>query len=281
MISLFLAGALLVRLSQAEPASLKRIDGVVTAAIDRGDIPGAVVLISHRGKILYRKAFGNRAKLPEVEPMTLNTVFDLASLTKPIATASSVMLLVERGKLKLNSPVATYWPAFTGKGKENITLENLLLHTSGLIADNPVADYQKGPAKASENICDLKPLAGPGERFIYSDVNYIVLGEIVARVSGKPLDQFAAENIFRPLELRDTGFKPAAELKGRCAQPKNATANGYAAWFTIRARHCSVASPVMQDYSALPTIWQSLRNVCSMVGHTIRKQSFSLKRCSR
>jgi uncharacterized protein YbbC (DUF1343 family)/CubicO group peptidase (beta-lactamase class C family) len=149
--------------------------------------------------------------------MTIDTIFDLASLTKVVATATSVMILVERGLVRLGDPVARYLPEFAETGKKNITVEQLLIHRSGLIADNEIKDYEQGPAAALENIWKLAPLAEAGSKFIYSDVNYIVLAELVKRVSGKPIDEFAAENIFRPLGMKDTGYKPAASLKSRVA----------------------------------------------------------------
>jgi uncharacterized protein YbbC (DUF1343 family)/CubicO group peptidase (beta-lactamase class C family) len=200
-----------------DPARLARIDEAVKDGIARGNCPGAVVLVVHQGRVVYRKAFGDRAKQPEAVPMTVDTVFDLASLTKPLATASSVMLLVERGKLRLSDPVAKYLPDFAAKGKDKITLEHLLLHTSGLIADNPVRDYEDGHDKAIERICRLEPLAAPGARFLYSDVNYIALGEIVGRVAGVPLDEFARDNVFKPLGMSATGFRLKGELKDRAA----------------------------------------------------------------
>jgi uncharacterized protein YbbC (DUF1343 family)/CubicO group peptidase (beta-lactamase class C family) len=196
---------------------LDRIDGVVNQAIDKGELPGAVVLIVHRGHVVFRKAYGLRSKQPEKLPMTPDTVFDLASLTKPIATATSVMLLVEQGKLSVSDPVAKHLPAFAAKGKDKITVEQLLLHTSGLIADNPVADYQDGKKKALERICDLEPQTEPGTRFTYSDVNYILLGEIVQRLTDTPLNEFAQKHIFKPLGMTETAFLPPDALKERAA----------------------------------------------------------------
>jgi uncharacterized protein YbbC (DUF1343 family)/CubicO group peptidase (beta-lactamase class C family) len=196
---------------------LDRIDGAVKAAVERGDLPGAVVLVLHRDKVVFRRAYGLRSKKPAEVPMTDDTVFDLASLTKPIATATSVMLLVEQGKLRISDPVAQHLPAFAAKGKDKITIEQLLLHTSGLIADNPVADYKDGRDKAIQRICDLEPTQSPGTKFVYSDVNFIVLGEIVAKLSGKPLAEFAKANVFTPLGMSETGYKPDDALKKRCA----------------------------------------------------------------
>src|SRR5262249_12393125 len=159
-----------------------RIDGAVKAAIEKGDLPGAVVLVLHRDKVIFRRAYGLRSKKPTEVAMTTDTVFDLASLTKPIATATSLMLLAEQGKVGVTDPVAKYLPAFAAKGKEKITIEQLLLHVSGLIADNAVADYKDGRDKAIERIYDLAPTQAPGSKFVYSDVNFIVLGELVAKV---------------------------------------------------------------------------------------------------
>src|SRR5947207_10293380 len=144
-----------------DPDRLARIDGVLAQAIERGNLPGAVVLIQQRGQIVFRKAYGLRSKQPSPTPMTLDTVFDLASLTKPLATATSVMILVEQGQLRLSDRVAQYLPAFGQNGKEKITVEQLLLHTSGLIADNPETDYQDGRSKSLERIYQLTPEAEP------------------------------------------------------------------------------------------------------------------------
>jgi CubicO group peptidase (beta-lactamase class C family) len=201
----------------ASAARLNRIDAVVEQSLKRGDAPGAVVLITHRGKVIFRRAYGLRSKLPAETPMTVDTVFDLASLTKPLATASSIMLLVEQGKLRPSDTVARHLPAFAAKGKDKITIEQLLLHTSGLIADNPVSDYADGREKAIQRICDLAPASAPGARFVYSDLNYILLGEIVERLSGMPLDEFAKKNLFAPLGLTTMGYKPDASLKDRFA----------------------------------------------------------------
>jgi uncharacterized protein YbbC (DUF1343 family)/CubicO group peptidase (beta-lactamase class C family) len=211
-------------LPQAAPADagmdagrLARIDDVVEGAIKRGQLPGAVVLVARDGKVVFRKTYGSRSKQPADIPMTPDTVFDLASLTKPLATATPVMLLLERGKLRLTDPAAQYVPEFGRNGKDKITLEQLLLHTSGLIADNSVNDYADGPRKAFERIHELTPTTEPGSRFVYSDVGFMVLGEIVERVSGESLDAFAHKNVFAPLGLRETTFKPGKELAGRAA----------------------------------------------------------------
>ena len=196
---------------------LAYIDEAVNAEIAKKQLPGAVVLVGRQGKIVYRKAFGNRALEPNIEAMTPDTIFDLASLTKVVATATSVMILVERGKIRLGDPVSRYIPEFGEMGKKNITVEQLLTHRSGLIPDNAIEDYHHGSEKAWENIWKLAPIAEVGSKFIYSDVNFEVLGELVHRISGKPLNEFAAENIYRPLGMKDSGYTPAKNLQARIA----------------------------------------------------------------
>ena len=196
---------------------LGRIDGAVQRAVDRGEIPGAVVLVARRGRVAFRKAYGRRAKQPAAAPMTADTVFDLASLTKPVATATAVMQLVEQGRFSPADPVRRYWPEFAAAGKGRVTVEQLLLHTSGLVADNPEADFRDGKAKALERIAALEPVNPAGSKFVYSDVNYIVLGELVERLTKTPLDAYTREHVFAPLGMADTGFRPGPKLRERCA----------------------------------------------------------------
>ncbi len=217
LIACFLVTAA-ARAAEPFPAeAAARIDDAVGQALRRGELPGAVVLIVHRDAVVFRKAYGLRSRQPTEVPMTADTVFDLASLTKPVATATSLMLLVEQGKLRPSDRVAQYLPAFGQNGKDRITVEQLLLHTSGLEADNPLTDYQGGREKALDRIYALKLEAEPGSRFRYSDLNYIVLGELVGRVAGVPLDRFAQEHIFAPLGMDDTAFLPGERLRARAA----------------------------------------------------------------
>lgn len=193
------------------------VDSAVEAAIKRGDCPGAVVLVLHKDEVALRKAYGLRAVEPAKLPMTADTIFDMASLTKPMATGTSIMLLIEQGKLKPEDKVAKHWPAFAANGKDDVTIAHLLLHTSGLTADNAVADYADGREKALERITALKLEAPPGTRFKYSDVGFIVLGELVEKVGGLPVDQFAKKHVFDPLKMTDTVFLPNDALKKRIA----------------------------------------------------------------
>jgi len=196
---------------------LNRIDDAVADSIDRGDCPGAVVLVLHNDQVVFRKAYGNRALAPEKVPMTEDTVFDMASITKPVATATSAFILIEQGKLRLSEKVSTYWPEFAANRKDAVTVEHLLVHTSGLTADNSLADYKDGKAESLKKIAALPLEAEPGTRFRYSDVGFIVLGELVERLSGMPEDEFARKHIFEPLGMSRTGFRPASDVKVKCA----------------------------------------------------------------
>ncbi len=200
-----------------DSAQLARIDDIVAQGIADKRMPGCVVCIGRRGKIVLLKAFGNKQLRPSEAPMTTDTLFDMASITKPVATATSIMLLVERGQLKLGQPVADLFPDFAANDKGEITIFDLLTHQSGLLPDNSLADYQNGREEALEKIFALKLQAPLGSRFIYSDVNFILLGEIVRKVSGKSVHEFSRENIYQPLGMNETGYLPADELKQRAA----------------------------------------------------------------
>jgi len=201
----------------SEEDRFANLDAIVQQAVDRGEIPGAVLVVGHGGKVVHRKAFGWRVLEPHRQPMTLDTIFDLASLTKPIATAPAVMRLVERGQVRLNDPVAKYIPEFARNGKQDITIRQLLTHFSGLPPDLDLKTPWRGYAQALQLACDSQPVVPPGSRFLYSDINYIVLGELVARVSAAPLDQYAMAHIFLPLKMETTRFLPPAEWRPRIA----------------------------------------------------------------
>ena len=206
---------------------LARIDGVVLEAVAGGQLPGAVVLVTNRGRIVYRKAFGLRAVRPAPEPMTVDTIFDLASLTKAVATAPSVMALVEDGAVRLRDRVSRYLPGFELHGKESVTVEHLLTHVSGLRPDLPLEEEFEGTDEALRRVFAERLEAPPGEAFIYSDLNFVLLGEIVRRVSGLPLDAFAADRLFDPLGMGDTSFRPDADLVARIAPTEACTPLGW------------------------------------------------------
>lgn len=219
-----LAQTITAQLPQTAPAAvgmsaerLARMDQVIQASIEKKELPGAVVLVVRHGRIAWRKAYGSRAVEPPREAMTVDTIFDLASLTKIVATATSIMILVEQGKVRLSDPVVTFIPEMKGGGRDAITIEQLLTHTAGFAPDFDLRERWTGYDEAIKRLY-REPLRNqPGARFVYSDINYIALGEVVHRVSGQTLDQFARGNIFVPLGMRDTGFNPDARLRSRIA----------------------------------------------------------------
>ena len=198
-------------------SSLAAMDSVIADEIAKGRLPGAVVFAGRKGRLVWQKTYGSRAVDPAREPMTPDTMFDVASLTKVVATATSIMILVERGKLRLNDPVSLHIPELKGDGRERVTIEQLLTHVSGYAPDFDLRERWSGHDEAFKRLV-AEPLRNPpGTRFTYSDIGFIALGEVVGRVSGMPLDQFAKKNIFEPLKMRDTGFRPAANLQTRIA----------------------------------------------------------------
>jgi CubicO group peptidase (beta-lactamase class C family) len=167
---------------------LSVIDEVIQDAIQAGQIPGAVVLVGHDGRVAYRKAYGYRALEPRREPMTVSTIFDIASLTKVVATTISVMQLIEDGKVRPNDAVAKYLPEFAKNGKEDITVRQLLTHYSGLEPDLDLKAPWEGKATAYGMAYAETPQDPPGARFVYSDINFVTLGALVEQVSGMTLD---------------------------------------------------------------------------------------------
>jgi uncharacterized protein YbbC (DUF1343 family)/CubicO group peptidase (beta-lactamase class C family) len=212
------------RLKVVQPSSvavsaqkLAAIDIEVESEVKQHHLPGAVVLVARNGGVVWRKAYGSRAVEPAREAMTAGTIFDVASLTKVVATATSIMILVERGKVRLSDPLSNYIPEITGEGKERITIELLLTHRAGYAPDFDLKERWTGYDEAIKRL-QREPLRNPpGAKFIYSDINDIALGEVVHRASGLTLDEFARRNIFLPLGMRDTGFRPKPALRRRIA----------------------------------------------------------------
>lgn len=203
--------------SDFDLARMAWADKQIEAAIERGELPGAVLLVGRDDQVVYRKAYGNKAVKPAKVAMTPDTVFDMASVSKPVGCATSVMLLIERGQLNLSDRVSKYFPEFAANGKKDVTVEQLLLHRGGLVPDNSLSDYKGTPTESLAKIFALKTTYEPGTEFDYTDVGYIVLGELVKAVDGRPLDQFARQELFEPLGMKDTGYLPSDELKPRCA----------------------------------------------------------------
>ncbi|NOT47913.1 MAG: DUF1343 domain-containing protein [Acidobacteria bacterium] len=219
-------------------AKLDQIEGLVNADIADKKLPGAVVIVGHRGKIVYRKAFGNRSLVPTVEKMTIDTIFDVASLTKPVATATSIMILVEQGKLRLNDTVGKFIPDIDDPEAKKVTIQQLLTHTSGYRPDFDLGEKWTGREGMLAALKKEKLRNPPGTRFVYSDIGFIVLGEVVQRLGGnefggstfisdsadimkvpdsfksgeiqtteKSLGVFTYENIFQRLNMSVTKFR--------------------------------------------------------------------------
>ena len=193
---------------QIDATALDPIGALTQREIQLGRIPGAVVLVGNPEEILYRKAFGLSALKPEPRPMTVDTRFDLASLTKVVATTTAILQLMDQQKLRLDDPVAKYWPEFGENHKESITIRQLLTHYSGLRADLDLTRAWWGYPAALSLIAAEKPLVPPGSQYLYSDINFEILGELVRRISGMPLDVYCTRYIFQPLGMKDTGFTP-------------------------------------------------------------------------
>ena len=192
-----------------------RIDLLLESAMARGLIAGGVVLIGNREGTLFEQSYGKTSAEPGARPMTVDTIFDIASLTKVVATTSAILKLAEERRISLVDPVVKWFPEFAGKNKDELLVMNLLTHTSGLddFPLSPASPLQSAIAGAAS-----QKLKGEiGTRFNYADINFILLGELVRRVSGTPLDIYAANNLFKPLGMDDTSFKPDPVKALRCA----------------------------------------------------------------
>lgn len=192
----------------AASANIDELAHIVAGEIDAGRMPGAVIVAGDANGISYRRAFGNRSVEPVVESMTLDTVFDLASLTKVVATTTAVAQLAESHKISLDAPVARYWPAFAANGKRKVTVRELLTHTSGFAPDLPLGPRARDRIGVLSEVVAEPLRAEPGQRVIYSDINFVVLGELVRRVTHRSLDDYCNAHIFAPLGMRDTMFRP-------------------------------------------------------------------------
>jgi uncharacterized protein YbbC (DUF1343 family)/CubicO group peptidase (beta-lactamase class C family) len=212
-----LSGARQRRASPLSASRLRPIAADVATAIREHQCPGAVVLIGHDGKVVYYHAFGHRRLVPRRLPMRRDTIFDMASVTKVIATTTAIMQLFEQGKIRLDDPVADYWPQFGANGKEQITIRELMTHYSGLPPDLDLSQDWSGYQTAMEMIEMVSPINPPGTRFLYSDINYETLGELVHKISGEPLNVYCERHIFRPLHMTSTMFLPPRRLRWRIA----------------------------------------------------------------
>ena len=187
---------------------LNRIDALVEKDIADKKLPGAVVIVGHKGKIVYRKAFGNRALVPNVEKMTVDTIFDVASLTKPIATATSIMILVERGQIRLSDTIGKFIPEIQDENAKKVTILQLLTHVSGYAPDFDLREKWTGREGMLQALYKEKLKQPAGTKFVYSDIGFIVLGEIVERVSNQRLNDFTEQQMLMLLGMKFTNFIP-------------------------------------------------------------------------
>ena len=216
-LSLLFLPAAIGQTKAAESQKFSAIDRIVEDGIAAKKFPGAVVIVGHDGHVVFHKAYGHRALMEHPEPMTEDTIFDVASLTKVLATAPSVMQLYQQGRFLLNDPVSKYLPEFAANGKQDITIRQLLTHYSGLPADLSLEDAWEGKQEGLRRIYELAPVTAPGVQFRYSDLNFIVLGALAEKLSGTTLDEYYAQNIALPLGLLHTRFLPPESWRDRIA----------------------------------------------------------------
>lgn len=192
------------------------VDGVIEKAIIDSAFPGAVLLAAKDGEILHEKAYGNYTYDPTSPKVELNSIFDLASVSKVVGTTTAAMMLIDRGKLNLNDKVIKYLPEFNNHGKENITIKNLLLHNSGLAPFKKYYDMYSTSSEVINDIMNLSPEQEPGTKYVYSDLGMITLQQVIERISGKSLDKYLDQNLFKPLGMNSTMYNPPPKLKEKC-----------------------------------------------------------------
>jgi uncharacterized protein YbbC (DUF1343 family)/CubicO group peptidase (beta-lactamase class C family) len=216
-LSLLLGLLALATAAPAQPVDLTAVDEVARDAVQSGDIPGVVVLVGRGEDVLLLRAYGARRVVPDVVPMTTDTIFDIASLTKPLGTTLAVMALVERGDVKLDAPLGRYVPEFRKPAFAQVTIHRLLTHSAGFPAIPPPGTVKPSVAETMRAIQRLPFDYAPGTGTQYSDVGFMLLGEVVRRASGQPLDRYLQTTVFKRLGLRDTTFNPGPGLRDRIA----------------------------------------------------------------
>ena len=202
------------------------VDSIFRKAIQNGKMPGAVAAVGHEGQVVWKGVFGQRALHPQIESMTWDTIFDMASLTKVLITAPAIMQFYERGLIMLDTPACHYLPAFAANGKQGITIRQLLTHYSGLAPDLDLSFAWQGKQTGMQMLMNSSPQTPPGERFVYSDLNFITLGLIVERLSGQSLAHYTTEHILKPLGLHNSFFLPSSAQQTHIA-PTQYDENGH------------------------------------------------------
>ncbi len=212
-----------VRISVADEEA---IDRAALETIGRGGAPGCVVVLGRGDGVVFRRAYGARAIDPDREPMSPDTIFDLASLTKAVATATAMMRLVEEGRVELDAPAARYLPELRGGGRERVTVRHLLTHRAGLPAVDPLSGYEGERDAVLARILRTPLESAPGARVRYSDLGFVILGALVERVSGRGLDAYVRETLSEPLGMRETRFSPPEDWRPRVAPTERAERRG-------------------------------------------------------
>ncbi|WP_076792248.1 serine hydrolase [Chlorobium sp. KB01] len=207
-----LAGSLQTTPARAQAFNFKPLEAVMGQAVSDSVFPGASLAVLYKGKVVFHKAFGKKSYAPESTPVDTTTIYDLASLTKAISTTSIIMQLVERDSLSLQAPVAKYLPAFGSNGKDKVTIEHLLRHTSGLRAHSYFAKSCRSPEELFNTIENDSLLSPPGRTTLYSDPGFMLLGKIVATITGHNLAENFHARFAAPLGMHATMFTPPATL---------------------------------------------------------------------
>ena len=197
--------------------NFEKVDSIIEEAISDSAFPGGVLLVSKDGKILHEKAYGNYTYDHNSQRMKLSTIFDLASVSKVVGTTTAVMMLYDQGKMDLDDKVTKYLPGFGNNGKENITIRNLLLHNSGLAPFKKYYDLYSTADEVINDIMNLTPEQEPGSKYVYSDLGMITLQKVMEKISGKSLDKYLDENLFKPMGMNSTMYNPPANLKDNYA----------------------------------------------------------------
>lgn len=219
VINLFVITSCSSFFQQTETASdfFLEVDLLIEKAISDSAFPGAVLLVSKDEKIMHEKAYGNYTYQQKSSKMKASTIFDLASVSKVVGTTSAAMMLIDQGKMNLDDKVSKYLPEFGNNGKENITIRNLLLHNAGLAPFKKYYDVYSTSEEVVNDIMNLAPEQEPGSKYVYSDLGMITLQRVMEKVSGKSLDNFLEENLFKPMIMNSTMYNPPAEVKDSCA----------------------------------------------------------------
>lgn len=208
------------------PPVLSQVAHLVNQAVEDNIVPGAVALVAVAGTTVLDHATGHTQLVPKRRPVEPDTIYDLASLTKAVVTATAIMILIDQGKLHLQQRVVDILPEFAAHNKHDVRIVHLLTHTSGLPAHNRVSRTARNPTETVRLALSMYLSHDTGTRELYTDLGYLALGEIVTRLTNKPLNQFAHDEIFHPLAMVDTSFNPREELHWRCAATEDNPARG-------------------------------------------------------